>query len=374
MRIPALPALALLALSLASASPLAVAQNDDEPRADAVDAETKQRAVKVLVEAAMGEDPALRSNAIEALAVLPERARPAVSRGLEDPNPGVRFAAVVTAARLGFDSLIPAIAPLVKDENPSVRAAAIYALHDLGAGVNPTPLATMLQRDDPQLRANVALLLGLIGSESAIPMLRTVAEDPMPKVSSPRNAVVRIQITEAMARLGDEQSLHALRAGVYSQFAEVRVLAINALGAVGDRRMIPALGNVLSNPGMTPPPNADRELRQAAERAQMELRLAAAGSLARLGEEAGLSAALNGADHDSPVIRSQAAWALGWFTEQQSLSKLRSLLATDQPPPVRVSAAASVLRRATDGSHAAPSAVTIDPQTAGAVDNSGPSR
>jgi len=295
------------------------------------------RAVRELIELSQGPNPALRSNAIEAMQQLPERALPTTQRGLEDPNPAVRFAAVVSAGQLEFKSLVPAIRPLVRDPNRSVRAAAIYALHRLGEEIDLTPLAGMLRSQDPGLRSNVALLMGLMGDASAIPMLKQAAAAPMPKVSGARAAIVRCQIAEAVVRLGDNSELNTLRASAYSTYGEVRVISINAMGAVGDERMIPALKAFLRE--------AD-DPREGRAREPVEVRLAAAAALARMDEHAGLSTALRFSRDANPVVRAQAAWGLGWFEgEDRAFARLRALL-DDEAPMVRVAAAASVVRQA----------------------------
>jgi HEAT repeat protein len=286
----------------------------------------KEKAIAVLTAAGVGNDPALRSNAIEAMQPLPERARPLVARGLGDQNPGVRFAAVVTAGMLKFRDLNPAIRPLLSDTNTSVQAAALYALYVLGEKVDITPLADMLRGRDPRLRGNVALLLGLLGDKSAISLLRSTASVPMPRASASDNAVVRIQVAEAVAKLGDDSALDALRAGAFSQFDEVRVLSVTAMGEVGDRRMELALDKMLTNQ-------------------PIEIQLAAAAALARLGNFKGVEAVKVAAlSHQSPVARAQAAWSLGWFQDDGSLAVLDKLL-DDPAKQVQVSAAASLVRR-----------------------------
>ena len=242
-----------------------------------------QRAMETIIEAANGSDPAMRSNAIEAMQADPNRALPLTHKGLADENAGVRFAAAVTTGVLKFRDLTPALRPLLEDANLSVQAAALFALHTLGQDVDITPLADMLASPNPSLRGNVALLLGLMGDSSAVPMLKHAARQPLPsRASVSQAAVVRVQIAEAVARLGDDTSLDALRAAMYSQYHEVRVLAITALGAVGDRSMEAALVNLMNDPGVPVPNRADEALVAAIERTRSELQLAAAGALARL--------------------------------------------------------------------------------------------
>ncbi len=305
--------------------------------------ELRDKAIAILVEASRSDNAALRSNAIEAMQMQPERARPLIQRGLDDPNPAVRFAAVVAAGRLGFDAMRPALRPLVHDTHPSVRAAAMYALRKLGERIDVTPLADMLASQDPGLRANVALILGLMGDDSAIPMLRQAGGWPMPKVSEQRVAVVRIQIAEAMARLGDEGALTSLRAGIHSSIGEVRVVAINAIGELGDEKGAAMLQVLL-------------------DRQPVEVRLAAAGALARVARKQQFEHRQVGqwlgelVDRARPIVleagrsqtmphRAQAAWVLGWFDDAATMQRVRELIAAEQGP-VRVAAAASALRRA----------------------------
>jgi HEAT repeat protein len=295
-------------------------------------ATARDRALQIILAAATGDDADLRSNAIEAIQVMPDRALPLTQRGLTDPNAGVRFAAVVTAAKLNFKTLAPGIEPLKKDENMSVRAAAIYSLYRLGRQVDITPLADMLRSQDPKLRANVALIMGMMGDNSAIPMLKSAAGAPMPKAGDAEAAVVRCQVAEAVVKLGDDSELDTLRAGVFNSLGEVRVLSINALGEVKDRRMVPALARLLDTTTASEP---------------IEVRLAAAASMGRMGDNHGLATLVSGTQDPNPVVRAQAGWGLGWFDDADSMDRLVQLLA-DGSPMVRVAAAASVLRRTAD--------------------------
>jgi len=345
--LPSAPAVVLLILLAATS---ATAQPNDATdqvveRARYATELTKLRdgALEILTEASRSDRPVLRANAIEAMQMMPERALPMARRGLNDPNPAVRFAAVVTAGMLGFESLAGDIEPLVEDANPSVRAAAMYALHKFGRDINITPLAGMLSSQDPGLRANVAMILGLMGDESAIPMLREAGTRPMPRVSEQRVAVVRIQIAEAMARLGDDGALNSLRAGAHSSIGEVRVVAINAIGAVGDEKGAAMMQVLLENQ-------------------PVEVRLAAAGALARVArkqeyenrnvgqwlkdmEDKARPMVLKESRSDRDAHRAQAAWVLGWFNDVPTLNRITEMM-KQEDGPVQLYAATSGLRRA----------------------------
>ncbi len=301
------------------------------------------RAIEMIVTASLGDIPALRANAIEAMHVVPERCKPLAERGLTDPNPGVRFAAVVTAGMLDMRNTVPAIHPLLNDENTSVRAAALYALYVLGEDIDISPMADMLlNSQDPTLRSNIALLLGLIGEDSAIPLLKQAAKAPMPRISKERVAVMRCQIAEAIVKLGSDTELATIRASLYSPIGEVQVLAINTIGAVGDQ------------PGAT-------GLQTLLDDHPAEVRLAAAASIARVVRTGRLRETGSGQvlvrleDRARPIVfeyavspidplRAQAAFAMGWYDDDATLRALIGLL-DDSSPQVRIAAAASVLRR-----------------------------
>ena len=72
---------------------------------------------------------------------------------------------------------------------------------------------------------------------------------------------------------------------------------------------------------------------------------AAAGSLARMGNESGRSIAEKLAVSENPVLRAQAAWVLGWFKDEATLATLSDLV-NDPEQMVQVAAAAAVVRRA----------------------------
>jgi HEAT repeat protein len=286
---------------------------------------------------------------------------PLAQLGLEDENAAVRFAALVTIGKLGFDHLGEAVEPLLNDGNASVRAAAMFAARQCGRKVNISQMARMLGSSDPTLRGNVAMLVGLMGDASAVPMLAEQSKRSLRRASPAQQAVVRVQVAEARVRLGDEGALDALRAGAFSAYDEVRILAVTALGEAEDRRMLAALQQIL----LTPP---------------MQVQLAAAGTLARLGLSDGLSVALEAAALDgqavakrasaalretqdegsaavwrqlasdpaqcqamAAAVRSQAAFVLGQIGGAEAQAALGKLLG-DELERVRLSAAAAVLR------------------------------
>ncbi len=283
----------------------------------------RPKAIEQIIASARSSDPFLRANAIEAAQTLPDRVRPLTQLGLTDQHPAVRFAALMTLGKVKLNDLANAARPLLEDENPSVRAAAIYALRRTGARVDLTPLSAMLASQDPALRGNAAMVVGLLGDPGAIPMLKETAQVPIPRANAAQDAIIRLQVAEAIVTLGDASMLDAIRAGAYSQFDEVRVLAVTLMGQLGDRRFEKAVGTMLENP-------------------PVELQLAAAGALARFGHADGLPVIEVAAGSQIDAVRAQAAMTLGLFPISQAAPTLAKLL-DDPVEQVRLAAAAAVV-------------------------------
>ena len=307
--------------------------------------DAEPRAVEVLLDASRGPEAQVRMHAAEVVEAMPERALPLVQLAIDDPNPAVRFAALVNVGRLKLSSLAARAAEMAgdADEPGYVRAAAAFAADRNGREVDLSPIIRLLWDNSPGQRANAALLLGLSGRRSAIPMLRDAANDPLPRARPVQRELLGLQVSEALVRLGSEEELQVIRGSAYSSFGEVRVLAVLTLGRLGDGGMHGNFVTMLA-------------------RDEAELRLAAAEALARLGSNEGLPVSLEAARSVGPqsaAVRAQAAVALGQALVAASpsdgagpqpqaalLGDARQALLTllnDPDATVRVAAAAAVL-------------------------------
>jgi HEAT repeat protein len=289
------------------------------------------KAVQVLREASRSDNALLRMNAVEAARTMPDRALPMVSLAYEDPNPAVRFAALVTAARLGLDSLGTKAQSMSRDETqPSyVRAAAALAAHRNGKDADLGLIAQLLFDDDPRRRSNGALLMGLTEEPAVIPVLYDAASDPMARREPLERALLRLQIAEALLNLGEEDSLKAIRGAAYSKDGEVQVLAVLMLGRALDRGM---QGNLIGFLAKNP----------------VELRLAAAEGLARMGSTEGRPVMIEAAQSPQATVRAQAAFALGQLAFDPEVGPVLVGLLDDPDPAVQIAAAAAVLEARPD--------------------------
>lgn len=295
----------------------------------------RERAVAALLDASAGADPQGRANAIEGLLSAPSRAREVIAAGLRDQNTGVRSVAAMGAGRLRLTDLVPELKRLAGDDSPYVRASAIYALvRCLGEKqVDETPLARILLNDpSPRVRAQVAFILGELGNQSAVGLLKTAARADLPRALPVEVRLMNLQIAEALVKLGEDEQVQAIRAALYParpDELELAALAVQIIGQVQDRGAIDQLIYL------------SEYTDQAGQKMPAEVRLAIAEALARLGLNQGAFIADEFRENQSAVLRAQAAHVYGAIGKMENLPTLEAML--DDEPIVRVSAAAAIL-------------------------------
>jgi len=320
--------------------------------------ELRDDAVKQLRTASRDKDPFLRANAIEAMQSLPDRALPFAQLGLEDEHPAVRFTALVTIGKMRLRELGPAALRALGDPDPSVRAAAMFAARRCGQEVDISEMAQSLASPNPSVRGNVVMLLGMLGDPSALPMIESQAKVPMPnqQVDKLRRTIVHVQIAEAQVLLGDPDAISPLRAAMFSEFGEVRVLAVTMLGRLRDASSETAMMAIVER--------RDQPI---------ELKLASAEAVSHIGGRAAIKEllqqsgfVLQSCGSDNPVLRAQAVITAGaldsarrrvyqellpsdpphiWrLFEDTGMVEAMGRLLEDPHPQVRLSAAAAVLR------------------------------
>lgn len=354
----------LMAATVCAFAPMqAAAQAPDEAKIILI--QTKPKAKSIVESAGTSKDPRVRMAALEAAEHAPEAAFDLARSGLGDENPAVRFAALVTIGKLELTDLAAAAMDLTRDENESVRAAALFAAKRCGKDVDLSPLGGMLANGSSGARANAAMLIGQLGDVQALDMLREMAAQPMTRVSPAKRSIVRLQYAEAMIRLNpnDDEVLGAIRASVYSNLDDVRVLAIQILGEVGDRSVMGGLAHIIKrdNP--------------------IQVKLAAAQSLVQMGDQQKGTVLIDGSRYSedqlrddlrdfmqksgvsgpeaeeirdilsndqrraqlAAEVRAQAAIGLGYVDSKAAAQRLSDLL-DDPAQIVRVAAASAILR------------------------------
>lgn len=294
----------------------------------------REEAVELLLTAARDGTPEQRANAIEGLLSAPQRLAGVIDARLADENLGVRAVAAMAVGRAKLAASQDAVRPLLADPSPQVRASAIFALQRLDADVDPSPLAGMLASPVPQVRAHTAFILGELGNRSALAMLREAAADQMPRADQAAVRLMQLQMAEAMVKLGDEAAVQEIRAALYPQRPEdfeATALSAQIIGQVKDRGTLGQLVYLTAY--------KDRE----GNRMPAEVRLAAAASLAKLGNPRGSFLADELVRDPAGPVRAQAALVYGETGQTKNLPALEQLL-RDPQPLVRVAAAAAILR------------------------------
>lgn len=286
---------------------------------------------------------ALRANAIEGLLPMPGRLEPILRAAFTDKSIGIRSIAAMTTGKARIRSLVDALQPLTYDPSPLVQAAAAFALERNGASADLNVISAMLNSDNTQYRALAAFILGELGNKSAIPMLSAAAAKPSTRGYGVRDKLMRLQIAEALVKLGKADAIDEVRAALYPAQAEdieATALAIQIIGQVRDTDSRPQLQNLIADTYSSNNPMP------------IEVRLAAAANFSRLSNmpadraKAAAFAEAYTTDQSAP-IRAQAAAALGETRNSACLPKLSTLLA-DPDEQVRISAAAAILK-ITDG-------------------------
>lgn len=300
--------------------------------------ELRERALKFLGETSLSTDAEVRANTIEALLPVPARLEAVARRGLSDENLGVRAVAAAAAGKTKLPRLAEHVRPLLRDQSAQVRVNAIYALARLGQPVDLGPLGAAMNDPSPFVRAQAGWVLGELGNKSALPLIRDTARDRMSLADVAQIRSMRLQLAEAMIKLGDETAIDEIRAALFPsrpEELESTALAAQILGEVGDKQ---SAGQLIQLTAFKDP---------AGNRFPAEIRMVAAASLARLGQPYGSFIADEFYNHSSAPLRAQAALTYGDIRRRENLGLLDAMM-KDPQPLVGVAAAAAILRT-TDG-------------------------
>lgn len=337
-------AAALAAVVGAVIAPAACVANGEQPTTGGATAKAptalevsskREQAIDLLEKLSKHENAQVRANAVEALSEAPARASGVVGDRLLDANEGVRSVAAMVAGRLRMREHVERLESMTNDSSAFVRASAIYALRRCGADHDPSALADLLLTyPDPRVRAHVAFILGELGDASAMGPLRQATGESMPRANAGRVQLMKLQIAEAMIKLGDEGQLSVIRAALYParpEELEATAVAVQILGEVEDRGAIDQLIDLTKGEGET-----DRVM-------PAEVRLAAADSLAKLGLAQGGFIADEYAGSERAVLRAQAAAVYGETRQTSTLGTLDRLVG-DGSPLVQVAAAGAIVK------------------------------
>ncbi len=290
-----------------------------------LDAALIDTARQIVRDLATDDEPLLRANAAEAAQHLPEvEATDLLLDRLRDEDARVRFAAAMVAGRARVDSpeIRQALHALVGGESPNARTAALFALHRLGDKTLSQQLAEATASPDPVVRANAAVALGFTEEPSAANALAPLLGDP--------DGNVVLNAAEALWRLGDDRGLNPLIVATVNQYADDNVIGTLGLSTRRDPRAMQAMMGKLTDD-------------------YVEVRLAAARGLGRVGSDAGYGVAQEAIAEGNPLQRGLAALAFGDIGRADAQPLIAPLLDA-KDPNVRLAAATAILQLAGRGS------------------------
>ena len=200
------------------------------------------QAYRMINEALSDYNPDIRCKAIEVVASTRQyKLMPKVQGLLRDQSVQVRFLAALAVGDLEYTVAQRALNPLLRDEDASVRTCAAYAMGKLGSTEYFKVLYTAITSEDQTVRANAAMLLGKSGDRSARRLLYWVLQDN----KSDDKAIY--QAAESLAMIGDERIYARLWSMLISAYADVRLVGISSMAALGTPQATNALITMLDD-------------------------------------------------------------------------------------------------------------------------------
>ncbi|HWL94232.1 MAG TPA: HEAT repeat domain-containing protein [Phycisphaerae bacterium] len=298
----------------------------------------RSAAIHTLEEAAFGESPSQRMQALEAfkeVAPCEGISLKAVPLNIENAYPGASFAALMAAGESGATHLEELARTRAEHPDANVRLAALFALHQFGDKSRTSEIAGhLLNHRDARVRANAAYVIGKMGGKQQIKLLKIA-------LRKEQKDLPKLQILEALSTLGDKYASERLIFEGYSEIPQQSAVALMML-ANARCEAAESLFWLKMHSGKWP-----------------EVRLQAARGLARLGYPQGLklgmqmlsfNAPQEGIKDDPPEqqirrVRGLAALALESIADPEALGPLKR--AFDNPKEseyVKIAVARAVIK------------------------------
>ena len=287
----------------------------------------QSQAMDIIRQGLVSDEPRIRANAIEV--VGNQRIReymPVVLEHLKDSVVPVRFAACVAIGDAKYTPAREKMKNLTNDQNENVRIAANYAVNRIQGTRDYALLGKAIASKDQTVRANAAFLLGKTNDLSVLELLYWVKNHENSDVK------VRLEATEAIARLGDRKIYPKIWTMLISKYIENKLSGIRSLGYLGSGEAKNALLTMLKDE-------------------TLEIRVAAAGELGKMGDFAGekivadaLNSDLNLQYNTEEIERIQiiTAVAIGQI-KSASLTRYLPMLLQNKSEYVKIAASQAVV-------------------------------
>ena len=294
-----------------------------------------------LAELAAGPDEAVRGAAMRAIARRAGAdAAALLARGTADEAAWVRYYACQGLGRIG--QAAPLLIERLADATPHVRIAAIEALAHIQTDAAWRALCSMVGSPDPDQERAALVGIGLHATAAALPFLLAA--------TASADAATRLIALSGLAARREPEALAALGAAAHDAAPEIQEAALSLLGERDDR----AAADVLVAIALTSEPEhpAHRALSWpgAARSAAIQARLGEASdrdadvlvaALARMGDDAAITALFASLELANPAVRRAAATALIAIGAPGARGRVTQLASHDPDLGVRRASAAA---------------------------------
>ncbi len=307
-------------------NPVSLAPLLGSPRTDAERAVVEAAAIRILsgqttdalLSLMEGPDPTIRRLAMKAFgdalrdAPPPTRALAVLQARLQDPDPGVRRAAVYALARVPDERVNASVVGLSRDPDPEIRAAAVVAAsRSRDPGAQEVLVRALSDESDAVV---------LAGVQGVAARRLTAAREPLRLLCSHGNPDIRRGAVRAyLDLLGPGEAardLDFLTSLLYVQDPAVQIAVIEVVRQVHERRAIVALSALVIDP--------DRDVKVAAIQA-----------LASTKEKDALEGIEKAVFDTDPAVRGLALDALVTLGRREAVDFLNEVLRMEQDPDVR---------------------------------------
>jgi HEAT repeat protein len=186
----------------------------------------KASTTPVLLEVAADNDPALAQAALAALArISGDDLDREILKQLQQSKGKDRQVAIELAGRRGIEGAVPAIVACAQDPDPGIRAAALQTLGAIGGPAQISDLVKLLeQAGDSKDRNDVEAALMAISARTGTGCARGLLP-----LAHNDNSALRIVALHALASTGGSEALTALTAAVQDKDEAVRDEAVRTL-------------------------------------------------------------------------------------------------------------------------------------------------
>jgi HEAT repeat protein len=193
------------------------------------------RAVEPLIAALNDGVPNVRRVSVEALATTgDERVVEPLIATLRDPELNVRRSAAVALGRTGDERAVQPLITLLNDEDWRVRDDAVLSLGEIGDERAVQPLITLLNDKDWDLQSDVALLLDEISDDQAVKILIVLLRE------NPWSWTLWC-IIQALGKIGDKRIIPTLIVLIKDNNEDVSSSAIACLERIGTEQALDVL-------------------------------------------------------------------------------------------------------------------------------------